>query len=80
MTNPSCPQGYNHDDLVAILGYQIEEFWQWMIGQTVSLCDGREYNHETKEYRATVCAEAPHGLVVYASDLERFLRGMPVID
>lgn len=51
-----------------------------MVGQTVALCDGKEYNHETNEYRATECASAPHGLVVYPSDLARFLSGQPVID
>jgi hypothetical protein len=76
----SCPWGYNHEDLVNILGDRMEEFWGWMTGQTVMLCDGKEYNHETKEYRPTPCADAPHGLVVYHTDLARFLRGLPVID
>lgn len=81
LKDSTCPSGYNHEDLVGILGEEgLLDFWTWMTGQTVSLCDGREYNHETREYRATACADAPHGLVVYRSDLERYVRKLPVID
>lgn len=79
-TTSSCPHGFTREDLERILGSQIEEFWQWMTGQTCSICDGRRYDHDEQVYKATECAGNPHGVVVYGHDLERFLRGLPVID
>jgi hypothetical protein len=45
-----------------------------MNGQTQTICDGREYNHEAKEYKPTACADSPHGMVVYPWDLERYMN------
>lgn len=39
-------------------------------------CDYIEGGH----YEDTECAGNPHGLLIYRSDLERYLRGRPVID
>jgi hypothetical protein len=92
-THSSCPQGLTESDLDVILGERLPEFMYWMRGQTVSACDGREYNHGHKSYFTTSCSgmmpgmplgrdEVPggHGMVVYPWDLERFLAGLPVID
>jgi hypothetical protein len=76
----SCPQGLTSEDLDELLGGRRREFMSWMRGQTMSICDGREYNHGEKRYEPTECAGHPHGVVVYPWDVERFLRGLPVID
>lgn len=76
----SCPQGLTHSDLDELLGDRREEFNRWMVGQTMSICDGRSYNHELREYELTECADSPHGVVAYSWDVERFLAGLPVID
>lgn len=75
---PECALGYTDEQLKRILGDRLPEFMQWMAGQTVSLCDGRAYDHSRKEYVETGCG--PHGTVTYPWDLDRFLRGQPVID
>ena len=47
--------------------------------------EGEEYTWKcnytgTGHYEATECAASPHGMVVYRSDLERFMRGLPIYD
>lgn len=95
MVKQSCPHGLTSADLDELFGDRLTKFWLWMRGQTYMLCDGREYDHENRCYRATACApgglppgmwlakdEVPggHGPVVYRWDVERFLAGLPVID
>lgn len=75
-----CPYGLTHDELEIILGSRMPEFMHWMRGQTVMLCDGREYDHDEKAYKDTACAPWGHGVVTYRWDLDRFLRGLPIID
>lgn len=75
---PECRLGYTKKQLTDILGDRLEEFNRWMIGQTVSSCDGVSYNHSTEEYESTGCG--PHGIVVYSWDLSRFLDGRAVVD
>lgn len=74
---PECSMGYTSAQLDTILGTDRERFNRWMRGQTVALCDGREYDHVTKEYHETGHA---HGVVVYGTDLRNFLVGGPVLD
>lgn len=76
----ACPLGLTIEELETLLGPTIERFWDWMYGQTMAICEGRRYNHETKEHEDDECAEHPHGLVVYRSDVERYLAGLPVVD
>ncbi len=96
LPEPSCRSGYTVEDLEGILGDRLDDFWYWMRGQTMMLCDGTKYDHERQGYFTTECSdmlpempvtreEIPylgmgHGGVVYRSDLERYLRGLPVID
>lgn len=75
---PECQLGYPIDQVQRILGDRFPEFNEWIAGQTVSICDGRSYNYETKQYEETGCG--PHGSVIYSWDLDRFLKGLPVID
>lgn len=75
---PECWLGYPWYQCEEILGTRTTEFGKWMYGQTMSLCDGRRYDHDLLEYVDT-CPE-PHGVVVYKWDLQRFLDGRPIID
>jgi hypothetical protein len=76
----SCPQGLTESDLEEVIGKELDDFHHWMRGQTMSICDGRSYNHEARQYESTECADSPHGIVCYPSDVQRYLRGLPVID
>lgn len=89
----SCPDGYTQEDITRILGDREDEFWQWMAGQTMMLCDGREYDHKHRRYVATECsgmypgtwltndaAPGGHGIVVYSHDFKRFIKGLPIVD
>lgn len=70
----TCELGFTREDLDKIFGtgeLDYKDFWFWMRGQTGSVCDGRLYNHETDEYEETGCG--PHGRIVYAWDLHRYL-------
>lgn len=72
-----CRQGYTSDQIEEIVSDK-EDFWQWMRGQTMTICDGRSWNHTTGKYEQT--GPGPHGSVVYSWDLKRYLAGLPVID
>lgn len=78
MPEPICKLGYPEEQLREILGDQYDDFQKWMIGQTMAICEGRSFHHDTRKYEANGCG--PHGLVVYRWDLERFMKGLPVID
>lgn len=78
MKKPSCSIGYTIDDLQEILGNRFKDFKQFMIGQTMGICDGRSYNHEKNEYQDTGCG--PHGIIVYRQDLQQFLGGGNPLD
>jgi hypothetical protein len=78
LPRPACKYGYSQDQLVDILGDRMVEFKKWMRGQTISLCEGRQYNPETKEYESSGCG--PHGSVIYSWDVQRFLDGSPIVD
>ena len=77
---PSCPVGYTAEDLKKILGDDMEKFQNWMVGQTISLCEGRKFNYDTHEYVPTECSAHPHGAVVYPWDLRQFLAHKPPLD
>lgn len=79
----SCPLGLTTSDLVELFDndeVKLARFNYWMVGQTMSICEGRAYNYEKKCYEPDECAATPHGIVVYRWDVERFLAGLPVID
>lgn len=76
---PECELGYTVPQLKEILGDRFEDFGKWMRGQTMALCEGQKYDHELGAYVAS-CNSVAHGIVVYAGDLDRYLKGLPVID
>lgn len=79
LPEPECEHGYTRRQIEQIIGERRSDFGRWMDGQTVTLCEGRSYNHETKEYEAA-CGGIAHGPVVYEHDLVRFLDGRPIVD
>ena len=80
MPEPSCPLGYTEADLQQHWGGRLKSLYATLAGQTGSICDGRSFNHETREYEPTACAEHPHGFTTYVHDVRRWLEGKPVID
>ena len=80
LEKPRCELGYPIGQVVDILGNRSFEFADWISGQTVGVCDGRKYNHETKEYESSSCAPEGHGPVIYPWDLQRFIDGRSVVD
>jgi len=75
---PECAYGYTAEQLEQILGKDLERFYGWMYGQTMTLCQGEKYNHETKSYEEA-CGGIVHGPVVYSLDLARYLAGRTVV-
>lgn len=78
LPRPECKYGYTSQQIATIMGPRLREFRSWMSGQTISVCDGRTYNHSTKEYEPGGCG--PHGNVIYSWDVESFLLNRPVTD
>lgn len=72
---PACPLGYTREQVEQITAEKFDEFAHWMRGQTAAICDGRHYDYGKGEYEPTTCADAPHGMVIYAWDLARWIRG-----
>lgn len=90
LPEPECRVGYTYRQLEAILEDRLEDFWDWMWGQTMMLCNAeaeREWTDDAGapggmrlvEVGPALCAE-PHGGVVYTWDLERYLSGRQIID
>lgn len=79
LPEPECRGGYTQRQIEEITGGRFDEFTHWMRGQTMMLCEGYRYNHDTQEYE-TACGGISHGGIVYPWDLERFLSGRPIID
>ena len=78
LPKPECRWGYTEKQIAEIIGANEPAFWEYMRGQTVMGCDGREYSHKLQKYIPTNCG--PHGTIVYPWDLERFLKGLPPLD
>lgn len=71
---PQCPDGYPWTQLEDAFDEDtFKEFRHWMGGQTMSICEGRKYNHDTNQYEPDECAGSPHGAVAYRYDVFRFL-------
>lgn len=75
---PRCKLGYPQDQLAEILGDRLDQFNQWISGQTIGVCNGRMFDHGNGVYLDTKCG--PHGPVVYRDDLLNFLSGGKVFD
>lgn len=77
-----CQHGYTDAEIRKYLrtSVQYENFCYYMHGQTMSICEGRLYNHETESYEPDECANNPHGIVTYAWDLRRYTENLPPYD
>lgn len=75
---PECQDGYTRRQIEALMGPRLAEFDDWMYGQTMTICDGRAYNHGLREYESTGCG--PHGAIAYSHDVARFFAGGRVVD
>jgi hypothetical protein len=78
LPEPACKYGYTRQQVADILNDEGDVFAYWMRGQTVALCDGREYDHDRREY--VPGCPVPHGVVTYPHDLARFLAGGAIDD
>ncbi|MHB8742601.1 MAG: hypothetical protein ACYC9L_05685 [Sulfuricaulis sp.] len=80
---PTCPSGYTAADLERYFDAKEGEphpLFDQLYGQTGSICEGRAFNHETREYEPTACAQTPHGFVSYVEDVQEWYEGRPVSD
>lgn len=75
---PECKYGYTQDQLKSILKDRFNDFCDYSIGSTGTICNGQEYNRDTDKHDLTNCG--PHGLVTYKCDVETFLEGRPTFD
>lgn len=78
LPNPECECGYTRAQVEAIMGNRLDAFNRWMRGQTAAVCEGRRYDHDTREYVETGCG--PHGMTVYPWDVQQFLQGGQPLD
>ena len=86
ITNPTelgpsdCVMGFSESLLQSKMDeQQFARFSHWMRGQTVALCSGQLFDHETRTYVES-CDGHAHGTVYYSHDVYRFLAGLPIID
>ncbi len=74
--SPSCPLGYPASQLRDVLGdVQFAQFREWLAGdgQTLSECTGMVYDRTSDDY-VPGCTPS-HGMVIHATDFQRWLRG-----
>lgn len=79
LPEPDCAMGYTFAQVKEIMGSRYGEFGRWMNGQTMALCDARQYNYTTKEYEPNGC-DRPHGSITYECDVRAFLAGSRPLD
>lgn len=80
LPEPECRGGYPISQLEDIFDKaQLARLQNWMRGQTSMICEGKKFNHETREYEES-CNGVSHGVVIYKHDLVRFIQGGPIID
>lgn len=75
---PECELGYTRAQLKQMIA-NMDDFDEWMRGQTQAICEGRSFNHDTREYE-TACGGVSHGVVTYRSDVNRYLAGARAVD
>lgn len=81
LPEPECPLGYPVTQLQEVLDeQQFQRLMLWMSGQSGLLCQGTRYNHDLRRHEPTECAQHPHGMVVFAWDVRRWVSAGPIID
>lgn len=90
MIEPECRGGYTREQIMEIVGDRVDDFWHWMRGQTMMICNQDPQRKWVDDSEApggmrivdigpSLC-DQPHGVVVYPWDLQRYLDGRPIID
>lgn len=64
LPDPACPHGYDFAQVDEIFGAERDGFYRWVSGKTQILCPGLR----------GPCAGNPHGPVVFADDVRRYLQ------
>lgn len=86
LPEPECCHGYPKAQLEKIFKdkKKLTKFFKWMSGQTVCGCQKEEYNHEKNCHQPSRCmikyGVTHEGTIYFRTDVERFIRGLPVID
>lgn len=83
LTEPQClaAPGYPVSQLESELTVEeLEDLTKWMYGQTSVICNGRKYNHMTREYEPSECSEHAHGEVYFSWDVSRWLNQLDPLD
>lgn len=76
-----CPLGYPWSQLEEIFDAQeLARLRLWMYGQTGAICEGQRWDPLGRKYEPDACSPHPHGMVVYGSDIRRWMEALPVID
>lgn len=71
MTARICTLGLTTSEVDALVGIRRPQFDLWMHGQTIAICQTTD---------GPQACRGGHGVVTYASDVSRFLRGGEVVD
>lgn len=79
LPEPACELGYTREQIVSMFGAAVSKFDSFMNGQTMAICACQAFNHETRKYEPTSCKHEAT-TIYYPSDVDRFIRGLPVID
>jgi hypothetical protein len=79
LPKPECKYGYTEKQVAEILKGNLDLFNEWMTGQTMAYCEGREWSPAQNVYVSS-CGGAHHGPITYKHDLERFLLRLPPLD
>jgi len=71
LPKPDCKLGYTQSQIEQIVGTALmPKFNEFMRGQTLGICEGKQYDPEINGYRLSNCG--PHGIVTYPCDVQNF--------
>lgn len=77
---PECESGYPWTQIEEFMDeQQVHRLEMWMEGQTMMLCQGKRFDHDSGLFYES-CGGVAHGGVVYPHDLHRFIEAGPIID
>lgn len=83
LTEPQCVSvpGYPVSQLeTELTAEELHDLNKWMYGQTAAICDGRTFNHTTREYEPSGCSGHAHGTVYFTWDVSRWLNQLDPLD
>ena len=85
LPEPICKHGYTREQIKAIIPEgQIDIFWKWMDGATMSICPGKRTAEEMEwvlkhpdlygPWKPEDDCEIAHGAIIYTEDVDQYLR------